>query len=148
MRGSDRLATNGRLCNRYETTWRELLPGRKGPARLRRHREIGLSVGTRPEDAAVSKLALRHRIRQMAAAVVVLMLTLPTQSSAQTPTREGNESDFKDWQPTRGGVSAEERAAGIRQAPAQRNAQDRELKEIDQNLMRNEQPPTKPGAPP
>ncbi len=125
-----------------------LLPGRNDPARSRCYREIGLHVGTRPEDAAVFNLAL---IRQMAAAVLVLMLTLPIQSSAQTPTREGNESDFKDWQPTRGKVSAEERAAGVRQSPTQRNAEDRELKQIDQSLMRNEQPSSstsKPGAPP
>jgi hypothetical protein len=132
-------------------TWPELLPGGNDLARLRTYREIGWCVGTRPDDAAVSKLAIRHRIRQMAAAVVVLMLALPAQSSAQTPTHEGNESDFKDWQPTRGKVSTEERAAGVRQSPTQRNAEDRELKQIDQNLMRNEQPssPTgKPDAPP
>jgi hypothetical protein len=152
MRGTDRSAKNCRLRNRYKTTWRALLPGRNDLARSRGYREIGLHVGTRPEDAAVFNLAPpRHRIRHMAAAVLVLMLTLSTQSSAQTPTREGNESDFKDWQPTQGQVSAEERAAGVRQSPAQRNAEDHELKQIDQSLMRNEQPSSstaKPGAPP
>ena len=69
-------------------TWRELLPGGNDLARLRTYREIGWCVGTRPDDAAVSKLAIRHRIRQMAAAVVVLMLALPAQSSARRqPTR-------------------------------------------------------------
>jgi hypothetical protein len=151
MSGTDRSATDCCLCNRHKTTLRALLPGHNYPARSRGYREIGLRVGTRPEDGAVPNLAIRHRIRQMAAAVLVLTLTLPTQSSAQTPTREGNESDFKDWQPTRGKVSAEERAAGVRQSPTQRNAEDRELKQIDQSLMRNEQPSSttaKPGAPP
>jgi hypothetical protein len=151
MRGTDCLATNGRRGIRYKATWRQLLPGCNDPATLRGYREIGLCAGIRPEDGAVSNLQVRHRIRQMAAAVLVLILTLPTQSSAQTPTHEGNESDFKDWQPTQGKVSAEERAAGIRPSPTQRNAEDRELKQIDQSLMRNEQPSSstaKPGTPP
>jgi hypothetical protein len=68
---------------------------------------------------------------------------------AQTPRREGNESDFKDWQPTRGRISAEERAAVIRPSPAQQNAEDRELQQLDQSLMRQEQPasPVLPTAP-
>ena len=143
--------SNGHLGIRYKTTWRQLLPGCNDPATLRGYREIGLCVGTRLEDGAVSNLPVRHRIRQMAAAVLVLMLMLPTQSSAQTPTREGNEFDFKDWQPTQGKVSAEERAAGIRPSPTQRNAEDHELKQIDQSLMRNEEPSSsiaKPRAPP
>ena len=151
MRGTDWLTTSGRRCSRREMTWRELIPARNDPARLRGYREIGLCIDARPEDTSVFRIALRQRIRQMASAVVVLMLTLTTQSSAQTPTREGNEFDFKDWQPTQGKVSAEERSAGVRQSPTQRNAEDRELKQIDQNLMRNEQPssPTaKPSAPP
>ena len=91
MRGTDCLATNGRRGIRYKATWRQLLPGCNDPATLRGYREIGLCAGIRPEDGAVSNLQVRHRIRQMAAAVLVLILTLPTQSSAQTPTHEGNE---------------------------------------------------------
>ena len=70
------------------------------------------------------------------------VITLMSPSWAQTPPPNGNQSDFKDWQPTRGQVSNEEGAAGIRPSTAQRNAEDKELKEIDQNLMRQEQPPT------
>ena len=87
----------------------------------------------------MSEVAIHLRIK-FAAAMFVLILTLPTVGWTQTPTREGNESDFKDWQPTRGGVAAEEGAAGVRQSPAQRNSEDRELKKIDQDLMHNEQP--------
>ena len=57
MRGTDCLATDGHLGNRYKTTWRQLLPGCNDPATLRGYREIGLCVGTRPEDGAVSNLA-------------------------------------------------------------------------------------------
>ncbi|HEX4173166.1 MAG TPA: hypothetical protein VHY82_11905 [Acetobacteraceae bacterium] len=64
----------------------------------------------------------------------------PFFASAQTPARDGNESNFKDWQPTRGEVSAEERAAGVRQTPAERRSEDRELQDLSEKLLRQEQP--------
>lgn len=82
--------------------------------------------------------AVHHRVRLMAVVAVSSVLASPISGSAQTPAREGNESDFKDWQPTRPEVSAEERAAGIRQSPAQRNAEDNELKLMYQDLMGDE----------
>ena len=53
------------------------------------------------------------------------------------------------WAQTRGEISKEESAAGIRPSPAQRDSEDKELKQIDQNLMRQEQPgsPAQPPAP-
>jgi hypothetical protein len=53
------------------------------------------------------------------------------------------------WAQTRGEISKEEGAAGIRPSPAQRNAEDKELQQIDQSLMRQEQPasPVQPPAP-
>jgi hypothetical protein len=70
-----------------------------------------------------------------------------TVSHAQTPKREGNESDFKDWQPTRGQVNREERAAGVGQTPAQRNAEEKELQNINKDLTRQQQswPSMQPG---
>jgi hypothetical protein len=90
--------------------------------------------------------------RNIATAVKIALVLVPVWSFAgwgQTPLRQGNESDFKDWQPTRGQVSTEERAAGVRPSPAQRNAEDRELQQLNQDLMRQEQPssPTQPTAP-
>jgi hypothetical protein len=58
---------------------------------------------------------------------------------AQTPKREGNEYNFKDWQPTRGQVNQEERAAGVGQTPAQRNAEEKELQNINKDLTRQQQ---------
>jgi hypothetical protein len=65
---------------------------------------------------------------------------------AQAPAHNGNQSDFKDWQPTRGEVREEERAAGIGQAPAQRKAEDRELQGLYKDLLHQEapSPPTRP----
>ena len=96
------------------------------------------------KGASMSKPAMRARIRMspvnvIATIAVTTMLAGATAGSAQTPTREGNESDFRDWQPSRGEVSAEERAAGIRPSPAQRNVEDQQLKSIYQQLMGNEQ---------
>jgi hypothetical protein len=75
--------------------------------------------------------------------VVIAGLTAPVFSEAQTPSRNGNESDFKDWQPSRGAVSNEEHAAGVAQTPAQRKSEDRELQQLYNNLLRQEpvQPP-------
>ena len=102
----------------------------------------------------MSKQANRSRIRMtpvnVLATIAVTMLTGATAGSAQTPTREGNESDFRDWQPGRGQVSAEERAAGIRPSPAQQNVEDQQLKSIYQQLMRNDStspPATGQGSP-
>jgi hypothetical protein len=67
-------------------------------------------------------------------------------SWAQTPAREGNEYDFRDWQPTRGEVRQEERAAGINQTPAQRKTEDHELQNLYKDLLRQDQP--SPLAPP
>ena len=94
----------------------------------------------------MSKQAMRSRTRMtpvnvIATIVVTTMLAGTTAGSAQTqtPTREGNESNFRDWQPNRGEVSVEEHAAGIRPSPAQRNVEDQQLKSIYQQLMGNEQ---------
>lgn len=77
--------------------------------------------------------------------VVVLMSSVP--ALAQAPPRNGNQSDFRDWQPTRGGVAAEERAAGVRQTPAERKSEDQELQGLYKDLLRQEQPasPVQPG---
>src|ERR1700760_4236124 len=81
--------------------------------------------------------------------VLMAMLTWPVSVLAQTPAPNGNESDFKDWQPTRGGVAAEERAAGVRPAPAERKSEDQELQGLYKNLLHQEQPssPAQPGNP-
>jgi hypothetical protein len=72
--------------------------------------------------------------------MVVLMWLVPT--FAQAPARNGNQSDFRDWQPTREGVAAEERAAGVRQTPAERKSEDQELQGLYKDLLRQEQPPS------
>jgi hypothetical protein len=80
----------------------------------------------------------RHRLATMV--TFVPAIALASSGWAQTPPPNGNQSGFRDWQPTRGQVSTEEDAAGIRPSTGQRNAEDKELKEIDQQLMRQEQP--------
>jgi hypothetical protein len=50
------------------------------------------------------------------------------------------------WAQTRAEMSEKERAAGIEPSPAQRKAEDRELRQLDQSLIRQEQP--SPPAPP
>ena len=77
------------------------------------------------------------------ALLVLSGLTAPVFSEAKTPGHNGNESDFKDWQPSRGAVSNEEHAAGVAQTPAQRKSEDRELQQLYNNLLRQEpvQPP-------
>jgi hypothetical protein len=77
--------------------------------------------------------------------VVILMSSYP--ALAQAPPGNGNQSDFKDWQPTREGVAAEERAAGVRQTPAERKSKDQELQGLYKDLLRQEQPssPVQPG---
>ena len=85
-----------------------------------------------------------NRSRLWAAVLVVMLgLTAPVVSEAKTPGRNGNESDFKDWQPSRGQVSTEESAAGVAQTPAQRKSEDRELQQLYNSLLRQEpvQPP-------
>jgi hypothetical protein len=79
---------------------------------------------------AMLQFLLRHRVREIAHGLVALVVMGPAPGAAQTPIREGNESDFKDWQPTRGGVAAEEQAAGIREPTKQRNAEDQALEQI------------------
>jgi len=74
--------------------------------------------------------------------VATLALVSPVLGEAQTPSRNGNESDFRDWQPNRGEVSKEERAAGVAQPPAERKSEDRELQQLYNNLLRQE--PTQP----
>jgi hypothetical protein len=92
---------------------------------------------------------LRHGVRQIAVGVVALTILLPSVVSAQTPTREGNDYDFRSWQPTRGGDAAKERAAGISQSPEQRREEDKELSQINKDLLGKNAPlsPTQPGAP-
>jgi len=81
-----------------------------------------------------------NRSRLWAAVLVVMLgLTAPVVSEAKTPGRNGNESDFKDWQPSRGQVSTEESAAGVAQTPAQRKSEDRELQQLYNGLLRQEQ---------
>jgi hypothetical protein len=90
------------------------------------------------KGASMGGPAVHRRMGLIAVVAVSSILVSPVAGSAQTPAREGNESDFKDWQPTRPEVSAEERAAGIRLSPAQRNAEDNELKLMYQELMGDE----------
>jgi hypothetical protein len=89
---------------------------------------------------AMPNPGLHHRIAKTAKVALVLISISSVVSWGQTTVPNGNVSSFKDWQPSREGVSAEERAAGVRQSPAQRNAEDRELQQINQGLMRQEQP--------
>ena len=89
-------------------------------------------------------------LRRVWTGLIVASLMVPMSSTAshtQTPKREGNEYDFKDWQPTRGQVNQEERAAGVGQTPAQRNTEDKELQNINKDLTRQQQswPSTQPG---
>ena len=81
---------------------------------------------------------------------MLALILAPTWSAggrAQTAGREGNEYDFRDWQPTQGAVTKEERAAGINQSATQRKAEDSELQNVYQDLMRQNQslPSTQPG---
>jgi len=84
----------------------------------------------------------RARLRATVCAATI-GLAAPIFGEAQTPSRNGNESDFRDWQPNRGEVSKEERAAGVAQTPAQRKSEDRELQQLYDTLLRQEpvQPP-------
>jgi hypothetical protein len=97
----------------------------------------------------MANAVLHHHVARAAKIALIVIPILSVASWAQTSAPNGNESDFKDWQPTRGEVSAEERAAGIRQSPTQRNAEDRELQQLDRGLMSQEQPssPVPPRAP-
>jgi hypothetical protein len=85
-----------------------------------------------------------HCIPRAARIVVIVALGWPVPTFAQAPARNGNQSDFRDWQPTRGGVAAEEQAAGVRQTPAQRKSEDQELQGLYKDLLRQEQPPSPP----
>jgi hypothetical protein len=86
----------------------------------------------------MSKQDLLHRIGIGLILTSFLVPMWPTASYAQPPKREGNEYDFKDWQPTRGQVNQEERAAGVSQTPVQRKAEDKELQNIDKDLTHQE----------
>jgi hypothetical protein len=95
----------------------------------------------------VELIPMMHRISM--AAGIVLIVASPIAGWAQQPTRNGNESEFRDWQPTRGQVADQERAAGVRQTPQQRDAEDRELQNLSKDLLRQEPSATlaKPGNP-
>lgn len=90
--------------------------------------------------------ALLHRIATRIGLACFLVANWPMVGWAQTPTREGNEYDFKDWQPNRGEVREEERAAGVSQTPTQRKSEDGELQKLYKDLLRQEQP-LSPGPP-
>jgi hypothetical protein len=95
----------------------------------------------------MTKPDLLRRVWTSLVLASLLVATWSAVSHAQTPKREGNEHNFKDWQPTRGQVNQEERAAGIGQTPAQRNAEEKELQKIDKDLTRQQQswPSMQPG---
>jgi hypothetical protein len=97
----------------------------------------------------MANAGLHHHVATTAKVALIVMPILSVPGWAQTSAPNGNESDFRDWQPTRGEVSAEERAAGIRQSPAQRNTEDRELQQLYHSLMSQDQPssPMSPRAP-
>jgi len=78
---------------------------------------------------------------------LIVMSMWSVAALAQAPARNGNETDFKDWQPTRGAIAGEERAAGVRGTPAERRSEDRELQDLDKELLHQEQPssPVQPG---
>ena len=84
--------------------------------------------------------------RMRIAAGIALTAASPEVGLSQTSTREGNEYDYRDWQPTRGQVREEERAAGVRQTPAERKSEDQELQGLYKDLLRQEQP-SPPGQP-
>ena len=90
---------------------------------------------------------MRHGITL--AVAIALMVGSSMGGWAQAPGRNGNESDFRDWQPTRGQVVGEERAAGVRQTPQHREAEDRELQDLSKQLLHQEAPnsPAQPGNP-
>ena len=73
-------------------------------------------------------------------ASTVALISVPVANQAQTPARNGNQSDFKDWQPARGAVAEEERAAEGRETPAERKSEDRELQDLYKNLLRHDAP--------
>ena len=81
-----------------------------------------------------------HRSAVAARIALIVMPVWSVCALAQAPARNGNESDYRDWQPTRGQVREEERAAGIGQAPAERKSEDRELQDLYKNLLNQEQP--------
>lgn len=81
---------------------------------------------------------MSRAIFRAAVCVSTLGLMAPVSIRAQTPGRNGNESDFRDWQPNRGEVSKEERAAGVAQTPTQRKSEDQELQQLYNNLLRQE----------
>jgi hypothetical protein len=86
----------------------------------------------------------------MAVAARIALIVMPMCSIApfaQAQARNGNESDFRDWQPTRSETAGEERAAGVRQTPAERKSEDQELQGLYKDLLRQEQPtsPAQPG---
>ena len=88
----------------------------------------------------MTNAVLHHHVARAAKIALIVIPILSVAGWVQTSAPNGNESDFKDWQPTRGEVSAEERAAGIRQSPAQRNAENRELQQLYHGLMNQVEP--------
>jgi hypothetical protein len=93
----------------------------------------------------MAKAVLHHHVATAAKIALIVIPILSVAGWAQTSAPNGNESDFRDWQPTRGEVSPEEHAAGIRQSPTQRNAEDRELQQLSRGLMSQE--PSSPVPP-
>ena len=110
---------------------------------VRMNGEAGRWLGDKCPDGELIPVLRRICI----AAVIGLIMASGTAACAQQPARNGNESDFRDWQPTRGQVTDEERAAGVSQTPQQRKAEDRELQDLSKDLLRQEAPasPTQPG---
>ena len=76
----------------------------------------------------------RH-IANTATAALVSVLMSPIAAWAQTPSAIPSDSALEESQPTRGEVSADERAAGLGQSPGRNAAEDRNVNRIYQNLM-------------
>ena len=86
-------------------------------------------------------MSTRDLVRRIGTSLILTSFLMPVWSAAshaQPPKREGNEYNYKDWQPTRGQVNQEERAAGVSQTPAQRKAEDKELQDINKDLTRQQ----------
>jgi len=67
--------------------------------------------------------------------LALLALLVPATGWAQIPAREGNTWDWRHHQPTRAGVQRRERAAGVAPSSARQKALDRQVKQLDRQLL-------------
>ncbi len=91
----------------------------------------------------------RH-IANPATAALMLVLMSPVAAWAQASSAVPSDPAAEEQQPTRGEVSAEERAAGLGQSPGRSAAQERNVNGIYQSLMGQQpaRPPSGSDQPP